>query len=181
MTSYSFQSCLYAGSQRHTVRAAQVRDTYRPGRCNPGCVNPHPDGNTRMHARATVTVTSSESRPYDEARPRLIELQLDERFSGDIEGESPVRALQVEEEDHSARIASMQRFSGRLKGRYGTFVLQGREVVQNGKITAKWSVCPGSGTGELIGLRGGGGFDGEFGKGSEGWLDYWFEDPTHSR
>ena len=44
-----------------------------------------------------------------------------------------------------------------------------------GKLKAQWSVVPGSGTGELSGLRGEGGFDGEFGKGSNGVLDYWFE------
>jgi Protein of unknown function (DUF3224) len=55
------------------------------------------------------------------------------------------------------------------------FVLQGSEIVENGKIKATWFVVPGSGTGDLSGLRGEGGFEGEFGKGSEGTLDYWFE------
>jgi hypothetical protein len=54
-------------------------------------------------------------------------------------------------------------------------VLQGSESVESGSITAKWSVVPGSGTGDLAGLRGEGGFEGEFGKGSTGTLDYWFE------
>ena len=53
--------------------------------------------------------------------------------------------------------------------------LQGSEIVENGKIKATWSVVPGSGTGGLSGLRGEGGFEGEFGKGSVGSLDYWFE------
>jgi hypothetical protein len=48
-------------------------------------------------------------------------------------------------------------------------------IVENGKIKAKWFVVPGSGTGELSGLRGEGGFEGHFGKGSYGTLDYWFE------
>jgi len=69
----------------------------------------------------------------------------------------------------------MQRVSGKLGGRRGTFVLQGSEIVENGKIKARWSVVPGSGTGGLSGLRGEGGFEGEFGKGSDGTLDYWFE------
>jgi hypothetical protein len=56
-----------------------------------------------------------------------------------------------------------------------TFVLQGSETVEGGKINATWFVVPGSGTGALSGLRGEGGFEGEFGKGSEGTLDYWFE------
>jgi hypothetical protein len=50
-----------------------------------------------------------------------------------------------------------------------------RETVEGGKINATWFVVPGSGTGALSGLRGEGGFEGEFGKGSEGTLDYWFE------
>jgi Protein of unknown function (DUF3224) len=69
----------------------------------------------------------------------------------------------------------MQRFRGRLGGRRGTFVLQGSEVVKNGTIKATWFVVPGSGTGDLSGLRGEGGFEGVFGKGSDGTLDYWFE------
>ncbi|MBW8760985.1 MAG: DUF3224 domain-containing protein [Microbacterium sp.] len=53
--------------------------------------------------------------------------------------------------------------------------MQGAQRVEHGKIRATWFVTPGSGTGELAGLRGEGGFVGEFGKGSEGTLDYWFE------
>jgi Protein of unknown function (DUF3224) len=68
----------------------------------------------------------------------------------------------------------MQRFRGKLAGRQGTFVLQGSETVENGKIKATWFVVPGSGTGDLSGLRGEGGFEGGFGKGSDATLDYWF-------
>ena len=50
-----------------------------------------------------------------------------------------------------------------------------RRFVENGKIKATWFVVPGSGTGDLSGLRGEGGFEGDFGKGSDGMLDYWFE------
>ena len=92
-----------------------------------------------------------------------------------IDGESPVRALQVLRDDHSACLVSMQRFRGTLRGRQGTFVLQGSEIVENGKIRATWFVVPGSGTGDLSGLRGEGGFEGQFGKRSDGTLEYWFE------
>jgi len=104
-----------------------------------------------------------------------MEINLTERFTGEIEGESQVRALQVLRDDKSASLVSMQRFRGKLGGREGTFVLQGSEMVENGKIKATWFVVPGSGTGDLSRLRGEGGFKGEFGKGSDGWLDYWFE------
>jgi Protein of unknown function (DUF3224) len=128
------------------------------------------------HARAKITVHSSQATTYDQtASPALREIRLSETFSGDIEGESTVRALQALRVDKSASFVSMQRFSGRLGGRNGTFVLQGTEIVENGKIRASWFVVPGSGTGDLSGLRGEGGFEGDFGQGSEGTLDYWFE------
>ena len=130
----------------------------------------------RARAKAKITVHSSEANPYDRTEnPTLVEIQLSETFTGDMEGESTVRALQVLREDRSASMVSMQRFCGKLGGRQGTFVLQGSETVENGKITASWFVVPKSGTGELAGLRGEGGFEGHFGKASEGTLDYWFE------
>ena len=131
---------------------------------------------TRARAEANITVQSSEAKPYDQtASPALIEVRLNETFTGDISGESPVRALQVLRTDQSASLVSVQRFRGKLGERQGTFVLQGSEIVENGKIKATWFVVPGSGTGDLSGLRGEGGFEGHFGKGSHGNLEYWFE------
>jgi hypothetical protein len=130
----------------------------------------------RTRAKAKINVQSSEATPYDQtASPALMEIRLSETFTGDIDGESPVRALQILRDDHSASLVSVQRFRGKLGGHQGTFVLQGQEIVENGKIKATWFVVPGSGTGDLSGLRGEGGFEGDFGKGSDGWLDYWFE------
>jgi hypothetical protein len=131
---------------------------------------------TRARAEAKITVQNSEAKPYDQtASPALMEIRLSETFTGDIDGESTVRALQVLRDDQSASLVSLQRFRGKLGGREGTFVLQGSEIVENGKIKATWFVVPGSGTGDLSGLRGEGGFEGHFGKGSDGTLDYWFE------
>ena len=130
----------------------------------------------KHHAEAKITVQSSSAEPYDQAAgPALLAISLTETFAGDIEGESTVRALQVAHGDKSASLVSLQRFRGTLGGRRGTFVLQGAEIIENGKIKATWFVVPGSGTGDLSGLRGEGGFEGKFGKGSEGTLDYWFE------
>lgn len=127
-------------------------------------------------AEAKITVTHSDARPYDQTvSPALIEIRLTETFTGDIEGESTVQALQVRRDDRSASMVSMQRVRGRLGSRRGTFVLQGTEIVAAGQIKATWFVVPGSGTEDLSGLRGEGGFEGDFGKGSNGTLDYWFE------
>lgn len=131
---------------------------------------------SRTHAKATITVQSSQAKPYEQTEnPALAEITIDETFTGDLDGKSAVRALQVQRRDKSASMVSMQRFRGKLGGREGTFVLQGSETIENGKIKATWSVVPNSGTDGLVGLRGEGGFEGAFGKGSDGWLDYWFE------
>jgi hypothetical protein len=129
-----------------------------------------------VRAEARITVQTSEALPFDRtASPELVEIRLSETFAGDIDGESTVRALQVLRGDRSASLVSVQRFRGKLGGRPGSFVLQGAEIIENGKIKATWFVVPGSGTGDLCGLRGDGGFEGQFGKQSEGTLDYWFE------
>ena len=50
---------------------------------------------TRVRAQAKITVQSSEAKkPYDQtASPALMEIRLSETFTGDIDGESPVRAF----------------------------------------------------------------------------------------
>lgn len=134
------------------------------------------ESHTRTRAVAKIVVQSSEAKSFDQsASPALMEIHTTETFAGDIEGESTVRALQALRDDKSASMISLQRFRGKLGGRQGTFVLQGSETIASGKITATWAVVPGSGTGDLTGLRGEGGFEGGFGKGSEGTLEYWFE------
>ena len=130
----------------------------------------------RTRAKAKITVHSSEAKPFEQSTgPALMEVNIGETFIGDIDGESTVRALEVQGKDHSASLVSLQRFRGKLGGRQGSFVLQGQETVEDGKIKATWFVVPGSATGDLAGLRGEGGFEGAFGKGSDGTLDYWFE------
>jgi hypothetical protein len=138
--------------------------------------NPRREPPARARADAKITVRNFDAKPYDQtASPALLEVILRETFTGDIDGESTVRALQVQHDDRSARMVSLQRFCGKLGGRQGTFILQGSQIVANGEIKATWFVVPRSGTGDLCGLRGEGGFEGHFGKESKGTLEYWFE------
>ncbi len=51
---------------------------------------------TRKRAKAKITVQNSEAKPYDQTvSPTLVEIRLIETFTGGVDGESPVRALQV--------------------------------------------------------------------------------------
>src|SRR5579859_7985941 len=54
------------------------------------------EARTRTHAQAKITVEGSETKPYDQTvNPALVEIHLKEIFTGEIEGESTVRALQL--------------------------------------------------------------------------------------
>jgi len=62
---------------------------------------------TSAHTKARIAVQSSEATPYDQtASPVLMEIRLSETFTGDIDGESLVLAIQVLRDDQSASIVS---------------------------------------------------------------------------
>jgi hypothetical protein len=69
----------------------------------------------RAKGKAKITVQSSESKAYNQiASPALMDIRLSEMFTGNIDGESTVRALRVLRDDQSACLVSVQRFRGRL-------------------------------------------------------------------
>jgi hypothetical protein len=96
-------------------------------------------------------------------------------FSGDITGAGVVEFLQAAGADGVASFVGIERVTGELGGRRGTFLLQDAGTVRDSVVSGDWFVIPGSGTGELTGLRGEGGFRANLGEGAQVHLDYWFE------
>jgi Protein of unknown function (DUF3224) len=76
---------------------------------------------------------------------------------------------------HAASFVGIERVSGSVGGRSGTFLLQDQGTLKGTTVSGEWFVVPGSGTGELTGLRGEGGFTAELGQGADITLEYWFE------
>jgi hypothetical protein len=64
--------------------------------------------------------------------------------------------------------------TGAIAGRSGSFLLQNSGTVQAGTVTGDWFVVAGSGTEDLRGLRGTGGFRANLGEDAEVTLDYYF-------
>jgi hypothetical protein len=100
---------------------------------------------------------------------------VEESFSGDITGDGVVEFLQAARADESASFVGIERVTGELGGRRGTFLLQDAGTVQDNIVSGDWFVIPGSGTGQLAGLGGEGGFRVNLGEGAQVHLDYWFE------
>jgi hypothetical protein len=134
----------------------------------------------RTRANAVITVHKYEPAAYDEPDPAtggpvLTRIHVEESFSGDISGEGVVEFLQAARADGSASFVGIERVTATVAGREGTFLLQDAGTVQDNIVSGDWFVIPGSGTGQLAGLRGEGGFRANLGEGAQVHLDYWFE------
>ncbi len=135
------------------------------------------EARARTRATAVITVHKYEPATYDEPAegPALARIHVEESFSGDIAGDGTVEFLQAARADGSASFVGIERITGTVAGREGTFLLQDAGTVEGNVVSGKWFVIPGSGTGGLAGFRGEGGFRANLGEGAQVHLDYWFE------
>lgn len=82
-------------------------------------------------------------------------MSLDKQFHGDLEGTSKGEMLTaMTSVQGSAGYVAIERVSGTLHGRSGTFVLQHNATMTRGAPQLAIIVVPDSGTGQLAGLAG---------------------------
>lgn len=82
-------------------------------------------------------------------------MRFDKVFQGDLAGTSVVEMIGwMDKESASGGYVAMERFTGSVAGRGGSFVLQHASTMDRGTPAQQITVVPGSGTGELQGLRG---------------------------
>jgi len=82
-------------------------------------------------------------------------MSIDKQFHGDLEGTSKGEMLSaMSNVKGSAGYVAMERVTGTLKGRSGSFVLQHNATMTRGKPELNIIVVPDSGTGQLAGLSG---------------------------
>jgi uncharacterized protein DUF3224 len=87
--------------------------------------------------------------------PSIGRTSVTKLFSGDLEGTSKGQMLAVGTEvDGSAGYVAMERVTGNLDGRTGSFALQHSGTMTRGAPQLSVTVVPDSGTGELAGLTG---------------------------
>ena len=80
---------------------------------------------------------------------------IDKQFHGDLEGSSKGEMLSgMGTVKGSGGYVAIERVSGALNGRTGTFILQNNGTMQNGAIHLNVVVVPDSGSGQLTGLDG---------------------------
>jgi hypothetical protein len=82
-------------------------------------------------------------------------MTLNKRFSGDLAGTGEGEMIGARTQTQgSAGYAAVERVTGSLHGREGTFVLLHRGVMYRGAADLSIQVVPDSGTGALVGISG---------------------------
>ena len=114
----------------------------------------------KTHAKATFTLSAWDEKPYNEMNglPKLTRASVTKSYQGDIKGEGKLEYLMMYRDDGSASFIGLERLVGNIGGRSGSFVLRHTGEFKEGIATVTLVVVPGSGTGDLRGLRGNGGF-----------------------
>lgn len=148
------------------LMASLVGLSSRPARAQAPAVTAPPPAPSRTGTSMTATapMTATAKGPFDvkltpqgdATDPAAVgRMSLDKAFHGDIDATSVGEMLAVRSAvAGSAGYVALERVTGTLAGRKGTFALQHWGIMDKGTPELKISVVPDSGTGELIGLTG---------------------------
>jgi hypothetical protein len=100
-----------------------------------------------------ITPQKPDNLPAEESK--VGRMSIDKQFHGDLEATSKGEMLAVQTETKgSAGYVAMERVTGTLRGRKGSFVLQHTATMDRGQPSLSITVVPDSGTSELAGLAG---------------------------
>ena len=127
------------------------------------------------HAAASIEFSDWQPETVDTegVGPQLVRIAVCESFTGDVTATGHAAMVQVLSADGSATFVAVERITSSIAGRSGSFVLQDRgTLAADGTVSGEWFVVPGSGTEELTGLNGSGGFTAAVGQYASAWLDY---------
>lgn len=108
-----------------------------------------------MHASGTFDVKLTPQEPEENSDATLGRLLIDKQFQGDLEGASKGQMLTAGTVvEGSAGYVAIERVSGTLHGRNGSFTLQHSGAMTRGAPQLTVTVVPDSGSGQLVGLAG---------------------------
>ena len=110
----------------------------------------------KQTANARFAIKSWDEKPYSESgdMPKLTRASVTKTYTGDIDGEGQVEYLMMYRSDGTAAFVGLERVTGKIGGRSGSFVLKRTGVFEDGQAKESYSVVPGSASGELRGLAG---------------------------
>ena len=113
-----------------------------------------------MKTTATVSHKSWKEDAYQQTSEteKLTRVSSEQTYKGDWEGDSQLDYLMAYTPAGPVYYVGLERFEGTLGGKKGSFVLQHIGAYKDNEAQTTFEVVPGSGTGELTGLTGKGGY-----------------------
>jgi Protein of unknown function (DUF3224) len=108
------------------------------------------------HTSGTFEVKLVPQPPDDKAEGSTLgRMSIDKQFHGDLEGTAKGQMLTAGTDvKGSAGYVAIERVTGTLHGRSGSFVLQHSGTLTKGAVQQSITVVPDSGAGQLVGLTG---------------------------
>jgi hypothetical protein len=105
---------------------------------------------------ATFEVKSWDEKTANEVdgRLKITRASVVFAYQGDLVAESAMEYVMAYRDDASATVVGVERVTGRLDGKNGSFVLESRGGYADGTFKGDLTVVEGSGTGHLAGIRG---------------------------
>ena len=106
-------------------------------------------------ATGTFDVQLKPIEAYNTDDPMLGRMSVDKQFHGDLDGTSKGEMLSAGTSvKGSAGYVAMERVTGSLNGRRGSFIFQHSATMTRGVPSLSVTVVPDSATGDLVGLTG---------------------------
>lgn len=107
-------------------------------------------------ATGAFQVSAGDEDAYDELEGgvRLTHASGSQTFSGQIEGDGAVHWLMLYRPDKTAQFVGLQRITGSVDGRRGSFVASAEGTHDGTGSTIAFTIIPGSGTDDLSGIAG---------------------------
>ena len=129
---------------------------------------------TTGKATGTFAIKGWDEQPWaeHEEAPKLTQARVTSGYGGDLEGEGTAGLLMLYDGE-DATYTGYERVVGSLGGRSGSFVLRLAGGFEHGAARTTWTVAEGTGTGELAGLRGEGGYLAKQGEAEVGYELRW--------
>jgi hypothetical protein len=111
-----------------------------------------------INGNATLSMKTWDEKPYTEvdSERKLTRTHATFAYEGDLEGEGTLEYLMAYSPNGVGNFVGLERIVGRVGTRTGSFVVQHTGTFEPKSVNTHWSFVPGSGTGELEGLSGGG-------------------------
>lgn len=109
------------------------------------------------HATGSFEVKMAPQKPDNpiEEAANIGRMSLDKQFHGDLEATSKGEMLAISPDTKGSGVyVALERVTGTLKGRTGSFVLHHTGIMNRGVPQLTISVAPDSGTGQLTGITG---------------------------